>query len=179
MAKGFEINKSVIRKMTRDLRREFDKHPIKVPVETDQPHVSGYFTSPATTINNYNGPVVHIEGDHAQLAWNNDSVTQNQNRVEDIAAGYEELAQVLTSLLAGLNALGLSASDDTELRENVETVLGEVTNAEPNQGVIKRSVTMLKGLLAAVAAGVSAGVSAESQEFARTIIDALGNSAPS
>lgn len=88
MASGFKINKQGILQFTRELEREFAKHPVRVPVEAD-PHG----LKPALTVNNYNGPVVTVTGDHAQLAWDNSgTATQAQSRVEEIAPGYEDLA---------------------------------------------------------------------------------------
>lgn len=85
---------------------------------------------------------------------------------------------MLTGLLASLPAFGLSELDAEEARVTAEIVLGEVVKAEPDQGAIKRSVTMLKGLLAPVAAGVTAAVSGESAELAKTVIEGLGSTLP-
>jgi hypothetical protein len=61
------------------MQREFDKHPIRVPVEADPSTVA--VAGGQTTIN-YNGPVIHGDATGAQLAWGNDVVTQSQNRAE-------------------------------------------------------------------------------------------------
>jgi hypothetical protein len=65
--------------MKREIQREFDKHPISVPVQAD----------PATTFGTgatvYNGPVVNVHGDHAQIAWGNRDVSQNQEHEQVIA----------------------------------------------------------------------------------------------
>ena len=68
MAGGFKINKQGIRKMTRDIEREFAKNPVKVPLEADPGAVS---LPAATTVHNYHGPVVTVSGYHAQIAWGN------------------------------------------------------------------------------------------------------------
>lgn len=146
-----------------------------IPVETD---TSGIGFQPAATVNNYHGPVVTVTGDNAQIAWGNDTANQTQNCVQRIAPGYEELAELVTDLLANLRTFDLSEGDVVDVRNSAETVLAEVVKEEPDDGIIKRGVTMLKGLLAPVAAGVGAGVSAESAEAARTLIDALGTSLP-
>lgn len=55
MDKGFEINKQAIRKMGRQIEKEFAKNHVRVPLEADASGV----TFPAGTItNNYHGPVV-------------------------------------------------------------------------------------------------------------------------
>ena len=62
-----KINKSGIRKLQRNLQREFDKHPISIPVTaepSDPPHTSRLRTAQAPTIiNNYHEPVVTNHGD--------------------------------------------------------------------------------------------------------------------
>lgn len=175
MASGFKINKQGIRKMTRDIEREFAKNPVKVPLEADPRTVS---LPSATTVHNYHGPVVTVNGDHAQVAWDNGEVQQTQNRMEQIAPGYEELARLVTDLLANLPTFNLDDADEAEIRSNAEAVLSEVVKVEPDQGVIKRGLAMLKGILAPVGAGVSKAVTEESAEAAREVIDGLGNVLP-
>lgn len=175
VGKGFEINKQAIRKMTRDLQREFDKNPIRVPVETD---TSSIGFQPAAAVNNYHGPVVTLNGDNVQIAWDNDTVDQTQNRVEQLAPGYEQLAHLVTDLLANLSNFELSEGDAADAQESAETVLGEVVKEQPDQGVVQRGVNMLKGRFSPTATGAAAGVSVESAEAARTLIEAFGASLP-
>lgn len=171
---GFKINKQGIRKMTREIEREFAKNPIRVPVETEYDGVY-----PAVgSVTNYHGPVVTVTGDHAQIAWDNDTVNQEQNRGGQIAPGYEQLAATLAELLAGLPSLPLDESDEAEVRTNVETVLAEVVEDDPNQGIIKRALTMIKGLLSPIATGAIAAASEESAQLTRTVIQELGTSLP-
>lgn len=174
MAGGFKINKQGIQQITRELEREFAKHPVRVPIEADPSDVAW---APAVTVNNYHGPVVTATGDHAQLAWNNDIVNQTQDRVEQIAPGYEDLARTLTDMLANLTVLGLG-DDEADARDNAEAVLNEIVKETPDPGVIKRGLTMIKGLLAPIATGVRLAVTAESTEAAQHVIQALGNNLP-
>jgi len=175
VASGFKINKRGIQQISREIEREFAKNPVRIPIEADP---SGFALTPAVTVNNYHGPVVTVTGDHSQLAWNNGTVNQTQQRVEQIAPGYEDLARTLTDLLANLTVLKLGEDDDAGVRDNVETVLSEVVKGTPDQGVIKRGLTMIKGLLAPIAAGIGAAVTAESTEVARHLIETLGNNLP-
>lgn len=175
MAGRSGINKREIAKLTRGLEREFTKNPIRVPLQADP---SGLSLPPATTVNNYNGPVVTVNGDQTQIAWGNDEVHQTQDRVEQIAPGYEELARLITDLLANLPAYGLDEADAADVRSNAAAVLGEVTKGEPDKGVVKSGVTMLKGILASIATGVSKVVTDESAQLARETIDGLGNVLP-
>ena len=55
------INRAGIAQMMREIQREFDKHPIKVPVDSDR------LSTGTTTI--FNGPVIHGDANGAQLAW--------------------------------------------------------------------------------------------------------------
>lgn len=174
MAGGFKINRQGIQQITRELEREFAKHPVRVPIEADSSDVPWV---PAVTVNNYHGPVVTVTGDHAQLAWNNNTVNQTQDRVEQIAPGYEDLARTITDMLANLNALGLG-DDEADVRDNAEAVLNEIVKETPDPGVIKRGLTMVKGLLAPIATGVRLAVTAESTEAAQQVIQALGNNLP-
>lgn len=176
MASGFKINKQGIRQMTREIEREFAKNPVRVPLQADP---SGVQLPPATTVNNYNGPVVTVIGDHAQLAWNNQDVTQTQTNTEQVAPGYEAVADLVTRLLASLPSLSLDPDDETEAQVTSETILREVVKAEPDRGIVRRGVTMLKGLLAPIASGISKAVTQESAEAAQQMIESLGNALPS
>ncbi|GAA1484699.1 hypothetical protein [Brachybacterium fresconis] len=175
MANGFKINKQAIRKMSREIEREFAKNPVRVPLQAEHSAVS---LPAATTVNNYNGPVVTVNGDHAQLAWDNQNVTQTQEHSEQVAPGYEQLAQLLTDILASLSSFQLDETDGAELRENANLVLQEVVKSEPDQGIVRRGVTLIKGLLAPISAGLGKAATEETAEAAREVIDALGTSLP-
>lgn len=168
MASEFKINKQGIAKLQRELEREFARNPIRVPIVAEA-SIGG---ASGGMVVNYNGPVVTVNGDHAQLAWSNDTVTQSQSGSE-IAPGFADVADVVTKVLAALQVLGFSDGDANEVREQAEIVLKEVTKEQPDAGVVKRAVTMLKGLLAAAGAGVAAAVTTESAEVARGLIEAL------
>ena len=49
-------------------------------------------------VNNYDGPVFNAEVSGAQFAWNNDTVTQNQQNNSAVAPGFEGLAKLVTDL---------------------------------------------------------------------------------
>lgn len=63
VAGGFKINKQAIKKMTRELEKEFAKNPVKVPLEADSGGVA--FPSSPSITNNYHGPIVTVNGDNA------------------------------------------------------------------------------------------------------------------
>lgn len=169
------INKRAIAKFTRDVQREFEKNPIRVPIEGD---TSGIGFQPAGTVTNYHGPVVTVTGDNAQIAWDSETVEQSQKHVTQIVPGYEQLAQLLTDMLANLSNFTLGEDDETDARESAQTVLREVVKEQPDQGIVRRGVNMLKGVFAPIATGAAAGVSAESANAAQTLIEMLGTSLP-
>lgn len=165
------INKREIARMARDIQREFDKHPIRVPVQADAPEPQEGFLA-GTTI--YNGPVIHGNADGAQLAWGNNAVYQTQNDTEQITPGFEAIAQAVVSTLEQLPVVGLAEDDLQDAKFAADEVLAEVTEPEPDRPRIRRAVSALKGLLAPVATGVVAGSADGAQEWARTAIEQLG-----
>ncbi|MFJ4175268.1 hypothetical protein [Microbacterium sp. NPDC089696] len=176
MASGFKINKQAIRKMTREIEREFAKNPVRVPLQADASDVR---LPAATTINNYHGPVVTVTGDGAQLAWDNHDVAQGQARFQQVATGYEELADLVTRLLAGVGTFKLDPADQAELVAAGEEILHEAVKDDPDRGLVRRGITMLKGVLAPIASGVAKAVSDETAEMARDLISSLGEALPS
>ncbi|AXK90084.1 MULTISPECIES: hypothetical protein [Actinomycetes] len=171
---GFKINRRGIQQMSREIQREFAKNPVRVPIEME----AGGVYPPAANITNYNGPIVTVHGSHAQLAWNNGTVHQGQAHSDQIAPGYEELAATLAELLATLPRFPLADDETTEVREHTETILAEVVNEEPDPGIVKRGLTMIKGLLSPIAAGVTAAATDESAQAAREVIQRLGEAVP-
>lgn len=172
MASGFKINKQGIAQFTREIQREFDRHPIRIPVETDD---EGVGSPPAwRTATNYYGPVVNVHGGRAQLAWGNETVIQNQSEGDEIASGFEGIAQAVASTLQGLPGAGLD-EDDLQAAEGVaRDVLAEVVHDAPDRTLVQRGVAMVKGLLSPLALGMRAGASDGSKEWARTAIEQLG-----
>jgi hypothetical protein len=170
------INKQAIAKMMRDIQKEFDKHPIKVPINVDEPDLPTGYAAPAPTTINY-GPVIHGSADGAQLAWSNSgTVNQTQNSGEQqITPGFELLAQALVSTRDRLPGLGLADEDLADAQAAADDALAEVTQSEPDRGKLRRAVTALKGLLAPIATGLALGAGEGAQDFARTAIEQLGN----
>ena len=176
------IDKHAIAKMMKDIQREFDKHPIRVPLQTQgltlsrsgSRFYSGGMGQRGTTI--YNGPVIQGSADGAQLAWGNQTVNQTLNRTEQIAPGFEAIAQAVVSTLERLPAAGLSEEDHADAKATANEVLAEVTRPAPDRGKIRRAVSALKGYLAPVATGLAQGGGEGAQEWAKTAIEQLGTS---
>jgi hypothetical protein len=158
--------------MMREIQREFDKHPISVPVQADTPAAFGV----GTTV--YNGPVVNVHGDRAQIAWGNRDVSQNQEHQQEIAPGYEAIAKALASTLEHLADAGLSNDDRAMAEDAAKEALGEVIKDEPNLGLIRRLVAVVKGVLAPLAVGVKTGASDGAKEWAKTAVEQITSALP-
>lgn len=125
-------------------------------------------------VNNYDGPVFNAAVSGAQFAWNNDTVTQNQQNNSAVAPGFEALAELVTDLLRQLPQAGLADQDREDAGSAAREVLATITQPEaPEPGRLRRALAMLKGALAPVATGVVAGTAVGAQEWARTAIEGL------
>ena len=109
MGSGFKINKHGIEQMTREIQREFDRHPVSVPVRADAPELTRHETI-------HNGPVINIIGDRAQVSWGNDVSVQNQAGTDLVASGFEQIAQAIAATLNDLPSLGLPEVDLNQRR---------------------------------------------------------------
>ncbi|RAO29999.1 hypothetical protein PSN13_05198 [Micromonospora saelicesensis] len=141
-------------------------------------NVSAYLRRQESTGSTYNGPVFNNStADGAQIAWNNHSVIQNNNRIEHVAPGYEALAEALTEVLQQAPAMGLSQEDREDVDAASNEILAEIVRDEPRPGPIRRAAAALRALLtpiaAAGAAGAATGVSDGAQEAARTAIELI------
>ncbi|MDQ0834709.1 hypothetical protein QF032_006553 [Streptomyces achromogenes] len=126
-------------------------------------------------VNHYDGPVFNKVVSNAQLAWNNETVTQNQ-QINDgsVAPGYEALAALVTDLLRQLPGAGLDDRDRADAATAAEEVIAEITGSgSPEPGRVRRAVTTLKGALAPVATGLAAGTAVGAQEWAQSAIRGL------
>jgi hypothetical protein len=121
---------------------------------------------------NGNAPVVQVNGDGANLAWQNQTVNQTA-RTEQIAPGFEDIAQAIVTVRKWLPALELSEEDQKEAKSIADEVLGEVTKSKPNRGKIRRALRWFKGLLAPIAIGASKGVGEGVQQLAADAIKQL------
>ena len=82
-------------------------------------------------VNHYDGPVFNKGVSNAQLAWNNGTVTQNQ-QINDgsVAPGYEALAALVTDLLRQLPGSGLADRDRADAATAAEEVIAEITGSD-------------------------------------------------
>ncbi|MFD7321184.1 hypothetical protein ACFV9D_08840 [Streptomyces sp. NPDC059875] len=127
------------------------------------------------SVNNYDGPVFNGPASHNQFAWNNETVTQNQqDNSTAVAPGYEALAERVAELLRQLPHAGLSDQDREDAEAAAGEVLAEITRPDrPEEGRLRRALAMLRGALAPVATGVAAGTTVGAQEWALAAIEGL------
>lgn len=164
------IDRQAIARMMREMQREFDKHPIRVPLETNGPAVRPRIAA-GTTI--YNGPVIYGSADGARLAWNNQTVDQGENHTEQVTSGFEPLARAVVRTLEQLRLAGLADEDEQAAEDVAREVLNQVTKPDPDRGAIKRGLRALKGVLAPVAIGLTNGAGEGAKEWAKTAIEQL------
>jgi hypothetical protein len=125
-------------------------------------------------VNNYDGPVFNAEVSGAQFAWNNETVTQNQQNNSAVSPGFERLADLVTDLLRQLPQAGLADQDREDADAAAREVLAMISRpGPPEPGRLRRALATLKGALAPVATGVVAGTAVGAQEWARTAIEGL------
>ncbi|MFD8972236.1 MULTISPECIES: hypothetical protein [Streptomyces] len=127
-------------------------------------------------VTSHDGPVFNAGVSHTQLAWNNETVTQNQqSNGGPVAPGYEALAELVTRLLGQLPEQGLAERDREDAEVAAQEVLAEITrtDAAPEEGRLRRALAGLRGALAPVATGVVAGTAVGAQEWALAAIAGL------
>ncbi|MEU5264667.1 hypothetical protein [Amycolatopsis sp. NPDC021455] len=173
---GSGIDKRGIRKMQRELEKEFAKRPIRIPVEMQTTDLPSIGMGP-TNVTNYHGPVFNGDMTGAQVAWGNKTVTQNQqNASSTVTPGYEALAKLVTDLLQQLPQVGLTESELRDAEEAGNEVLLEITGPEaPEPGRLRRALRGLRGILAPIATGVVKGTAAGAEDWAKAGIEALSN----
>lgn len=162
------IDRRALDKFVNNLQREFDKRPIRIAVEADVPELP--HVGSGTTVNNYNGPVFNGDVSGAQIAWNNETVTQNQQNTSTVAPGYEALAKFVTDLLPQLPQLGLDRQDLQDAEAAASDVLAEITQPEPEPGRVRRTINTLKG---ALLTGTASGLSSAAGDFVQTALAGL------
>lgn len=188
MVRGYDLSKSgdrqkwvrdLSRSLQRDFEREAKRNPIRIPIEPESiPQVRNVSSEqkspnlPMVQNNTYNGPVVHGDGASIQFA-STISGDVSQNQEEQVADGFEQLAEVLGKLIASLPHLGLTEDEAGELATAANTVLQETTNEAPDHSLISRGVNQIKGLLSAVALGIKEALTDSSKETSLELIKEL------
>jgi hypothetical protein len=117
----------------------------------------------------------HIGGDlsgHVAIA-NRGDTNQTQYRVDQVAPGFEAVAQAVAGTLERLSDMGLSEEDLEDAEAAANEVLEEVARPNPERRKVKRAVTALMGALALVASGAVSGASEGAHELARKAFEHL------
>jgi len=173
---SFNIDKRAIAQMTREIQREFDRNPVRIPVEAEAPTPHRWLQQAAGNSTIHNGPVfINSAVQVAQLAWQNDSASQVQGRAEPVATGFEALAELIVEVLQRLPGFRFGRSRHERAVEAGKEVLKEVTSPTPDSGRIRRAVAAVKGPLISLATGAAsgavAGVSTATEEGAQHAIE--------
>jgi hypothetical protein len=168
---GFKIYPEAIAAMVEEMREEFAKHPISIPIETDAPSLRGRFGD--THIYQGDGPIIQMSGDHAQLAWGTQGSVHQGGQSQEVAPGFELIAQAVVSTLGGLTAAGMHEDDARDARAAGEEALREITAPEPDQSRVRAAVTKLRGYLAPIAMGLTVGAGEGAKEWAHTAVEQL------
>lgn len=116
-------------------------------------------------------PIVIVNGNNTQVAFNNGSVRQSQV-TKNVPAGFDEMAKAVGEILRRLDEL---PEADREVASNAANeLLVEVVREEPDESKIRRLSAQLKGVLAPVALGVAKGVGSGLGLWAQGLIGQLG-----
>lgn len=95
----------------------------------------------------YNGPVIFSSGDHVQIAWNNESVT-NTSSSSQVAPGFESLGEAVVEALRVIIESGQFQREDRSFaEESARLVLQEVTKDQPDPSILRRALAGLRGVL--------------------------------
>ena len=102
---------------------------------------------------------------------------QTHTAVNQVAPGFESVAQAVADVLAWLPEASLAAQDRADAEQAGHEVLAEAVRVEPDIGKAKRALTILKGLLSPLAirvmTGAAAGAGTEAQAGAEKAVKAI------
>ncbi|MEV5543620.1 hypothetical protein AB0L13_43065 [Saccharopolyspora shandongensis] len=128
--------------------------------------------SNSVATNIYNGPVINIAGNQAQLSW--EDVRHPGARGEQTALDFEQLARSVLLTMRNLHSCGLDENDLTIAESTGRDVLEEAARPEPDRGRIRRGLAALRALLSPLATGAAEGAEDGARELARTAVGQLG-----
>ena len=164
------IDSQAIARLTREIQREFDKHPIRVPIQTGQPVLpcGARIHGAATTV--YHGPVIYGNGGQRAVGLgkrhcpSNSSSTGNRHWIRGHrAGGRQDNGEVCQTV-------GLDEDDLQGRRSRRRCPLGGYTSRARSQEDSPGDIQS-KGYLAPVAAGLEQVPPLVHRSRARTAID--------
>lgn len=129
-------------------------------------------SSNSVATNIYNGPVINIAGNQAQLNW--EDVRHPDARGEQTALDFEQLARSVLMTMRNLHSCGLDENDLAIAESTGRDVLEEAARPEPDRGSIRRGLAALRELLNPLATGAAAGAEEGARELARAAVDQFG-----
>lgn len=121
----------------------------------------------------YNAPVINIQGDRAQIAWGNDTVSQNGASTSAVAQGYEGIAKAVAAALQDLPSVELDKDDKHVAAEAAGNILKEITANKPDSKILRRDLATLKGTLAGHSSDSMTGAHDAAHNWAQTTLSAL------
>jgi hypothetical protein len=98
----------------------------------------------------YHGTVFNASVHGSQLAWQNQTATQNQSN-QQLAPEFQVLAQAAATILNQLPAYGLEPQEQQEVEAAANEVLAEVQQPNPERRRVPRALAGLKGFLMPIA----------------------------
>jgi hypothetical protein len=123
---------------------------------------------------NINGPVFYGNATGNSLAWNNSGpVSQSHQSSQQIAPGFEDLANAVAQTLARLGQIGLPAEEAEDAEASAREILLEVEKDAPDRGRIRRALAALKTFLLPVANQAAIGASEGAHDFAKAALEHL------
>lgn len=101
------------------------------------------------------GDAIIVSGDHVNIATRGSSVTQQS----PVTAGYEGLAKAVKQALELIDAdKSIDPAERITASDASKQILEELTSDEPDQGKLRGSLTVLRGVLVAGANSAAAAV---------------------
>lgn len=172
--------------LQRRLQAEARRRPIRVPIETEarpdrgvgyfRPFAAGAPYPQPTTTATYNGPVIYQTGDGNFQVAVGGRVNQEQHRIGAVAAGYEQIAELVAEVLERLPDLGLDDADVVDADDAGRTIVDEVTKEQPDKGRIRRSLKIITATLTPIATGLVTGAATGVREWAQRVVEHLTQS---
>lgn len=174
-------NPSELRQWTRSLQRDIQKEwnreakksPLRLPVSPDHALSNATQTQPVHIQNTYHGPVVNGDGTKVQFA-SNVGGDVHQSQPEIVSEGYEQIAQVLNRVLRSTEQLVLNDSERKQAAEEAQAALSEIVKDTPNPTLVKKALTVLKGIFSPIALGIQGAATEVTRLEATDLIRELG-----
>ncbi len=118
------------------------------------------------------GPVFHGAAQGQQFAWGNRDVSQTLHAGDQVAPGFEALAEAVAEIVKQLPAYGLDPEYQQDAEDATGEVLAQITKPEPEPRLVRRAVAGLRGLIVPV---IATAAKDEVRELAQHGLDQLNH----